>query len=297
MTASRLEVHLYLPQLRLDLDQVVARARAAEAAGFDGLALMDHLAPPLAEDQPMFEALSLALWLAAHTDRLTLGHLVLCDGVRAPAVLARQVVALDQASAGRFELGIGAGSTPAELGRFGLGAPPARSERVARLGETLAVLRGLWSGEPFSFAGRFHRLEEAQQRPVPTRPIPVVIGGSGADVLALAASSAQWWNLPAHHHDRLDRLRPASLPARTSVQLVVTFTRRGADRAEVEGLADRRYGWMSPAGRVAGTGPELVERLGALAAGGVERLYLWFTDFAPPDTLAAFGQEVLAELR
>ena len=54
---SPLEFWLFLPQMRLAMDQLVDRARAAEAAGFAGLAGMDHLTPPLAESQPMFEAM------------------------------------------------------------------------------------------------------------------------------------------------------------------------------------------------------------------------------------------------
>ena len=107
--------HLFLPQMRMSLDDLVERARAAEAAGFEGIALMDHLAPPLATQHDMWEAMTAATWLLARTDALVVGHLVLCDPLRHPAVLARQAATLDHASGGRFELGIGWGSVPAEL--------------------------------------------------------------------------------------------------------------------------------------------------------------------------------------
>jgi len=100
----------------------VARARAAEAAGFVGMTGMDHLAPPLADDQPMFEAIVTTTWLAAHTERITLGSLVLCDAFRLPALLARQAVSIDRASGGRFELGIGWGSVRDEFTTFGVGS-------------------------------------------------------------------------------------------------------------------------------------------------------------------------------
>src|SRR5262245_1338379 len=72
VTGSRVEMefHLFLPQMRMTPAALVERARAAEAAGFRGMALMDHLAPPQAADQPMFEAMTTATWLAAHTERL-----------------------------------------------------------------------------------------------------------------------------------------------------------------------------------------------------------------------------------
>jgi len=74
----------------------------------------------------------------------------------------------------------------------------------------------------------------------------------------------------------------------------VAFVGPGDARDDVERTAQRRFGW----GRfVLGDAGELVERFGALAERGVERLYVWFTDFAAPGTLAAFGQSVIAELR
>lgn len=105
-----MEFHLFLPQMRLTFDRLVASAQAAEAAGFGGIAGMDHLVPPAAETQPMYEAMVTNTWLAAHTRRLKAGSLVLCDALRHPAVLAREAVSIDHASGGRFELAIGSGS-------------------------------------------------------------------------------------------------------------------------------------------------------------------------------------------
>src|SRR6059036_863221 len=112
--------------MRLTVDDLVGRAQAAEASGFAGMALMDHLSPPLAAGQSMYEAMTTATWLAARTDRLVLSHLVLCDAMRHPAVLARQAVTLDHASGARFELGLGWGSVPEELETFGVAATSGR---------------------------------------------------------------------------------------------------------------------------------------------------------------------------
>ena len=75
MSASTPEFHLYLPQMRLAMDVMVEKARAAEAAGFVGMAGMDHLAPPMAEQHDMYEALTTNAWLLAHTERLVQGQL------------------------------------------------------------------------------------------------------------------------------------------------------------------------------------------------------------------------------
>jgi alkanesulfonate monooxygenase SsuD/methylene tetrahydromethanopterin reductase-like flavin-dependent oxidoreductase (luciferase family) len=289
------EVHLYLPQMRMSLEDLAARAQAAEAAGFAGLAMMDHLAPPAALDQPMFEALTTTMYLACNTERLTLGHLVLCDAFRHPAVLARQAVTIDHASGGRFELGLGAGSVPAELTTFGF-AESTAGERVARLAETLEVLPWLLSGELVDYRGKYFTLEGAQQLPPPTRRIPIIVGGTGPKMMQLVAAHADWWNVPTHQVSRISEVGHLAGDARVSVQQMVTFIRDESVREETVALAQRRFGWMGADRLLIGNGPELVDALRSMAANGVERIYTWFTDFAPPEQLAAFGEQVLAEL-
>jgi alkanesulfonate monooxygenase SsuD/methylene tetrahydromethanopterin reductase-like flavin-dependent oxidoreductase (luciferase family) len=293
---GRTQFHLFLPQLRLSPDALTARARAAEESGFDGLALMDHLVTPGAPDQPVFEAFTTATWLAAVTDRLRLGHLVLCDGFRHPAVLARQAVTLDHLSGGRYELGIGSGSTPAELAASGFEALGA-ARRRERLGETLELMTRLWTGEPVHFEGSFFRVDGVRQMPVPLGRIPIVIGGTGPDTMALVARYADWWNVPVHQSDRRAGSRPEAAGTRVSLQVLVTLVTDERRRDEVVELAARRFGRMGEVGHLVGTAAEIVPRLEALRAEGVERFYTWFTDFAPPETLAAFGREVIPALQ
>jgi alkanesulfonate monooxygenase SsuD/methylene tetrahydromethanopterin reductase-like flavin-dependent oxidoreductase (luciferase family) len=280
------QFHLFLPQLRLTPDELVLRARTAEACGFGGVALMDHLAPPLAPEQPAYEAMVTATWLAAHTSRLTIGHLVLCDALRHPALLAKQAVSLDHVSAGRFELGMGWGSVPEELDSIEMGASPAR--RAARLGESLAVLKALWSGERVDFDGEFHQIRGAVQRPRPLTAIPLVIGGASRRSLDLAARFADWWNAPVYALDRLDELRAEVGSARVSVQTMIGFVRSDQSRDEVAAIVARRFG-DGPLRPVVGTAAQLVDYFGCLVDRGVERCYVWFADFAEPATLEEFG--------
>ena len=219
---------------------------------------------------------------------------MLCDPLRHPAVLARQAVTLDHASGGRFELGIGWGSVPDELDTFGVGAAPAR-ERVARLGETLEVVRALWTGEPVTYEGRFFGLRDAQQRPVPSRRIPIVVGGVGPRTLALVREHADWWNVPIQSLDVLDARREQAGDARVSVQAMVALVPSEADRAAVTETVARRFGGSAMGDTmVVGTPDELVAHFGGLRARGIERVYAWFADFAPPETLARFGDVVAA---
>jgi alkanesulfonate monooxygenase SsuD/methylene tetrahydromethanopterin reductase-like flavin-dependent oxidoreductase (luciferase family) len=277
--------------MRMGLDLLVERARAAEAAGFGGIALMDHLAPPMAEDQPMHEAMTTATWLAAHTQTLSVGHLVLCDSLRHPAVLAKQAVTIDHASGGRFELGIGWGSVPDELDAFGVG-DSAPSARVRRLAESLEVMTALWSGDTVDFDGEFHRVKGGRQQPVPLAKIPLLIGGAGRKTLALVARYADWWNLPIYALERLEELRPSAGGARVSVQQMVAFVPDETQRDRVTELALRRFGVYGD-GLVIGDAAQLVDHFAALHDRGVERFYAWFSDFADPQTLAAFGADVI----
>jgi alkanesulfonate monooxygenase SsuD/methylene tetrahydromethanopterin reductase-like flavin-dependent oxidoreductase (luciferase family) len=288
-----MEFNLFLPQMRLSFDQLVARARAAEAAGFTGITGMDHLAPPLADDQPMFEAIVTTTWLAAHTERITVGSLVLCDAFRLPAVLARQAVSIDHASGGRYELGIGWGSVRDEFETFGVGSAEPR-HRVDRLRETLEVVRALWAGEVVDYDGCYHQLRGARQEPLPLGRIPIIIGGTGPKTLALVRDFADWWNVHVGSLAKVAELRPEVGDARVSIQQMVALVGRGSDREAVTELATRRFGYARP---VIGTGAELLDHYGRLAGQGIERVYTWFCDFAPPETLAEFGEQVIAPLQ
>ena len=288
-----IEFNLFLPQMRMSFDQLVERARAAEAAGFVGISGMDHLAPPMAEDQPMYEAMVTTTWLAAHTQRISVGSLVLCDAFRHPAMLAKQAVSIDHASNGRFELGIGWGSVPTEFPLFGIGSTEPRA-RVDRLRESLTVMRALWAGETVEFDGEYLQLRGARQEPGPLGRIPIVIGGVGPKTLALVRDFADWWNVHTGEVGRVSELRDRVGDARVSIQQMVALVPTEADRAAVTETTHRRFGPTTSA--VIATAPELVEHYAALRDQGVERVYTWFCDFAPPETIAAFGAEVAAQL-
>jgi alkanesulfonate monooxygenase SsuD/methylene tetrahydromethanopterin reductase-like flavin-dependent oxidoreductase (luciferase family) len=275
--------YLFLPQVRLSSADIADRARHAEASGFDGMAFIDHLEAPGQPDENICEAMGIATWVAAKTERLRIGHLVLCDAFRHPAVLAKQAVTLSDASEGRFDLGLGAGSWPAEFARFDVGQQDPVA-RVEQLGRHLDLIRRYWgdgAGEGV-----------AAQAPRPSHPIPLVLGGTGRRMMGLVRRYADWWNLPVNHLDKLPALAPAAGTARLSVQLMVGFVRPGRDPNEVREVSTRRFGHLGP-GLMCGDADELTERFAGLAAQGVERFYVWFADFAVPDSLRQFGESVI----
>jgi alkanesulfonate monooxygenase SsuD/methylene tetrahydromethanopterin reductase-like flavin-dependent oxidoreductase (luciferase family) len=292
-----MEFVLYLPQIKVSFDRLVSTALAAEAAGFVGMAGMDHIEAPGAAGISTFETTTVNTWIAARTSRLMVSSLITCDAFRHPAMLAHHAVTLDNASNGRFELGIGWGSWTPDFEKFGI-EPEQPRDRVARLGETLEVLKLLWSGEVVDYDGRFHKLRGAQMMPKPIDRIPILIGGSGPKTLALVRQHADWWNLDTRYKDKFEGqafedLRAQIGSARISVQQKVAYVAPGTVREDVAEKSKRRFGRTAPK---LGTGPELVDFFSEQAERGVERVYAWFSDLAPPRLLEAFGEEVIAPL-
>ncbi|MGO9185555.1 MAG: LLM class flavin-dependent oxidoreductase [Mycobacterium sp.] len=277
------EWYLFLPQVRLSAADIAERARHAEASGFGGMAFVDHLEAPGLPDESIWEAMGIATWVAARTQRLRIGHLVLCDAFRHPAVLAKQAVTLSDASEGRFELGLGAGSWPAEFTRFNVGQQDPVA-RVQQLECHLGLIRQYWGDE-----GQDGGVPQAPSR---SYPIPLVLGGTGRRMMGLVRRYADWWNLPANHLDRLPELAPSAGTARVSVQQMVGFVRSGSDPNRVREVSTRRFGNLG-SGLVCGDADELIDHFAGLAAQGVERFYVWFADFAVPDSLHEFGESVI----
>ncbi|WP_445159409.1 LLM class flavin-dependent oxidoreductase [Mycobacterium sp. Dal123C01] len=281
------EWYLFLPQVRLSVGDITERARHAEASGFDGMAFIDHLEAPGLPGESIWEAMAVATWVAAKTERLRIGHLVLCDAFRHPAVLAKQAVTLSDASDGRFDLGLGSGSWPAEFTRFDVGQQDPVA-RVQQLGRHLALIRQYWGDETKEASDE----DDAVQLPRRNHPIPLVLGGSGPRIMELVRNYADWWNLQANHIDRLPKLAPAAGSARISVQQMIGFARSGADPDTVREVSTRRFGNLG-SGLVCGDADQLTQHFAGLAAQRVERFYVWFADFANPESLHEFGETVI----
>jgi len=288
---------VFLPQLRMSFETILERTLAAEAAGFDSVWLMDHLAAPAGARLDTFEGWTTAAALAVRTRDIRIGHLVTCDPFRHPAVLAKMAATVDVLSGGRLELGLGWGSVEAELETYGIdaGGP---AVRAARLRETLEILPLMFGGEPFDYDGEHFRLAGAIGRPVPVQPkVPVHIGGAGPSLtMPIVRDHADWWNCPSYAIDRLGELRAEAGGARVSAQHPVAVAPDEASRAEVLAVAERRFGAWG--GLVAGTAPEVAGVLGTEARDhGVEGFVVQFTDFGLPETLHRFMNEVAPTVR
>jgi alkanesulfonate monooxygenase SsuD/methylene tetrahydromethanopterin reductase-like flavin-dependent oxidoreductase (luciferase family) len=152
-------------------------ARDAEDAGWDAFFIWDHIQvnwpDPVADPWIALAAMAVA------TRRILLGPLVTPLFRRNPWKLARETVTLDHLSDGRLVLGIGLGTDMfGEISAFD--GPLQDKARAAMLEEGLAVLLGLWSGEKFSFDGKYYKVRETQFLPVPVQKprIPIWVAGS-----------------------------------------------------------------------------------------------------------------------
>jgi F420-dependent oxidoreductase-like protein len=181
-------------------EQLAAVARTADAAGFEFVAVMDHLWQIRSIGSPereMLEAYTALGYLAANTKRARLLTLVTGAVYRNPGMLAKIVTTLDVLSGGRAWLGIGAAWNEAEARGLGIPFPPL-GERFERLEETIQICLQMWAGDESPFLGRHYQLERPLNSPQSlTRPHPpILIGGMGErKTLRLVARHAQACNL------------------------------------------------------------------------------------------------------
>ena len=208
--------------------KVVAQAKAAEAAGFDRVLLMDHFyqLPGLgAHTEPMLECYTMLAALAQHTETVRLSALVTGNTYRHPTLLAKSVTALDHVSGGRSTLAIGAGwfelehdSLGYEFGTF--------TDRFEKLEEALQIIVPMLNGETVSLNGKHYQVTDAVNSPAPISRVPVMIGGSGEKkTLRMVAQYADESNLGGCADEEIPR-KLAALDAHCE--------RLGRDRSQIK---------------------------------------------------------------
>jgi probable F420-dependent oxidoreductase len=158
-------------------------ARRAEDLGYSTLLLPDHFHGQMAP----LPALAVA---AEATTELRVGTLVLANDYRHPVVLAKELATLDELTGGRLEAGLGAGWSDADYDQSGIAMDRAGG-RISRMEEGIAVLKGCFGAQPFSFAGSHYKISDYDGLPKPKQsPLPLLIGGGGRRVLGVAAREA-----------------------------------------------------------------------------------------------------------
>jgi probable F420-dependent oxidoreductase len=292
MTAAErrpLKVGLLLPETEGQLNGGTARwsdlaamARAAEHVGFDSVWVTDHFIHRTeTETRGPWECWSLVAALAAVTERVEIGTLVLCTGFRNPALLAKMADTVEEISGGRLILGIGAGWNEPEYRAFGYPF----DHRVDRFEEALAIITGLLRHGQIDFEGTYYQARECELRPRGPRPSgpPILIGTTGKRMLGLTARHADHWNVWfSHTGNRAEGM--TSLLA--DVDAACVEAGRNPKSLERSAAVVAEVGPHTPSTMsvppLTGTPEELAAGLGAYAALGVSHLQVWLE----PNTLA-----------
>jgi len=238
-------------------------AQQAERLGFESIWLFDHFhTVPRPTDEITFESFTSLSALAAVTERVRLGHIVICTAFRNPALTAKMISTMDTISGGRMELGIGAGWKRDEWLAYGYGFPET-PERLARLRDDLGVITAMLAGDKHqhaTFEGRYAAVRDARNVPKPIqRPrVPIMVGGNGQNVT---------WRLAARHADELnlDGMEPADVVAALPV-IASRCEEIGRDPATLP-VSVHLWNQM-----ISEPGPARVDRLAAYRDAGIRRV-------------------------
>jgi probable F420-dependent oxidoreductase len=189
-----MKVGVQLPEVEREVrwPEYARLARAAEETGFDSIWVGDHLLyrGDVRPERAPWDCWTLLAGLALVTERVELGPLVACTAFREPGLLARAAASVDEVSAGRLRVAVGAGWNEDEFRAFGLPF----DHRVSRFEESFEIVRRLLAGERVTFRGRYHEVDDALLLPAPARRPPLMVGGDGERLLAATLPYVEAWN-------------------------------------------------------------------------------------------------------
>ncbi|WP_433715709.1 TIGR03619 family F420-dependent LLM class oxidoreductase [Nocardia sp. CA-084685] len=246
----------------------VPLAQAAEAAGYTSMTIADSVAYPkesdatypytpdgnreFLEDKPFIEAFVLSAAIAAATTTLRLTPFVVKLPIRPPVLVAKQAASIAALSGNRFGFGVGISPWPDDFEIMGVPF----DHRGARMDECIDIVRGLTAGGYFEYHGQFYDLPPIKISPVPTEPIPILIGGHSGPALRRAAQRGDGWMHAGGDPAELDRLLAkldvlrAEYGTRKDFEIHVIsldgFTVDGVKRLEDKGVTDVIVGFRYP---------------------------------------------------
>jgi TAT-translocated FGD2 family F420-dependent dehydrogenase len=171
--------------------ELVELAVAAEAAGFQGVTMSDHLHPWQDNQGHAGHAWMMLAAIAARTERLIVGTGITCPIYRHhPLEVAHAFASLGVLFPGRVFLGVGTGEAVNEAPAGGWGT---YRERSARLVEAVRLIRRLWTGEWVDFDGQYYQLRGAKLYDLPPAPVPIYVAASGVRSVRIAAREGDGW--------------------------------------------------------------------------------------------------------
>ncbi|HEX7409043.1 MAG TPA: TIGR03560 family F420-dependent LLM class oxidoreductase [Candidatus Binatia bacterium] len=304
---SHIKFGLYLPQVGVPFAVIKERVQLADRLGFHSAWFVDHMWSRGLPDLDHLEAWTLMSAIAAVTERIGIGTLVLCNSYRSPALLAKMAASLDNVSNGRLLLGLGAGWMEEEYRAYGYPFPSPRV-RIEQLDEALCLIKLLLTQPRASFQGKYYAVDDAVNNPKPVQKPhpPILIGGAGEKrLLRVVAEHADIWNCPnnvAHllpqklevlkrHCDAIGR-DPQTIEV--SEQGVMILGRNEKDLRSKTQFAKRALGAVFDIDKTAlrGTPDQLIEAIQNRSRQGVTLFTTLFGDLNQPETLELFASKV-----
>jgi alkanesulfonate monooxygenase SsuD/methylene tetrahydromethanopterin reductase-like flavin-dependent oxidoreductase (luciferase family) len=281
----------------------------ADELGYDSIWTWDHLYPIVGDwHGPIFEGfLTLAGW-AGTTQRARLGLMVGANTFRNPALVAKMTTTLDHMSGGRMYLGIGGAWFQTEHEAYGIDFGKTPGDRLNRLDEAVAVMRGMLHGEEPSARGRFYAAKWVRNDPPPVqRHLPILIGGGGEQkTLKTVAKYADAWNVggdPERVRRKDEVLRRWCDDVGRDESQIERTLQAGSwiirdDRDEARRVAREmgrhNGGWRGPENT--GTVEDVVERLRPHLALGFRHIYVDAPAPFDRETVERFATDVRAGL-
>lgn len=295
-----MKVGIILPLFSGDPAKVLAAAREAEDLGYDGVFAFDHFFPPGApRDRAALEAFTTLAAVAAVTKRVEIGTMVTRASLRPIGLLAKETSWLDSASDGRFVLGIGTGDPIDRPEHEAYGIPELdKASRRVHLEETVAALKALFDGDPYT--GGTH--VPALQGPLlpPPRPggPPIWIGAQADPVVRMAGRVADGWNgwgLDAKRFAEKVAVLEEAAGSRTVTPTWAGIVLAGKDRVETSDLAEKRRARGVHDEAWVGTTEELTAFLRELEGAGA--VWAVMVMAGPADRRKVLAERVLSEVR
>ena len=252
----------------VDPEMYLALAEAADQAGYHGMVVPDSIAYPevsdstypfspdhtreFLEDKPFIEPFSLIPAMGVVTERIRFITFVLKLPMRHPLLVAKQATSVAVLTGNRLSLGVGVSPWPDDYQLLDI----PWEGRGRRMDEAVAVVQGLSAGGYFEYHGEVFDLPSVKISPVPTKPIPILVGGHAPAALRRAARADGWMHGggdPADLPGLLDKLRAirkeegsADKPFEVHVISLDAFSVDGIHRLEEQGVTDVIVGFRWP---------------------------------------------------
>ncbi len=288
-------------------DNIRQVVECCDSGRWNSVWFADHYLPPgRPEHATAYEGFSVAAAAAAFTHNVQIGHMVLGNTYRNPALAAKMAATVDQISHGRFTLAIGAAWFQREHEAFGWEFPPMR-ERQDRLQEACELIRALFHATaPVTYNGTYYQLDEAPLSPGPFgSPIPIMVGGTGpkrtlktlamfGDVFNLDGWAGgpmtkefldKKWGILEQHCEIVGR-------DPTEIRKTILVPSLVSDDKELCAamIKARRLG----EGAAIGPKNYVIDRLGEIAGAGVDEIMIGGLNSETPEVYQHYEQEVLS---